>query len=74
MEKKKIRLWYFPVDGGDGSVSVAFYHTQDAAKQREADELEIIGYGWGEDCTSYVDLEINDDGTYTIDGKLTDEE
>jgi len=48
---KKITLYYACFNGGDGSVSLDWYLSQeDASKQEDLQEE-----GWGEDCTGSVE-------------------
>lgn len=60
----KIRIWYCPIDNGDGSVSVHFFKSKEDADRAAKIDFENSGQGWGEDCVSFQDIKIDADGNY----------
>lgn len=48
---KKITIWYSPQNGGDGSVYLKWFLTQEEA-ENDQDTMED---GWGEDCSGSVE-------------------
>lgn len=53
---EKITIYYACGNGGDGSVYLKWFQTQDAASDWEENQYE-----WGEDCTGSVETFVGSD-------------
>ncbi len=60
----KIRLYYCIIDSGDGSAYPAFFTKEEYANSRE--EWEHDNNPGFNDSVGSLDIEISEDGTYTI--------
>ena len=57
MYDRKIRIWYSPQNGGDGSVYLNWFLSSDEA-EKDQDNMDE---GWGEDCSGSVETFIGSD-------------
>ena len=55
MEKTKV--WYSPQNGGDGSVFLHWFLTEEEARN----DQDNLDEGWGEDCSGSVETFIGSD-------------
>jgi len=56
----KIKFWTYPLNCGDGSVSVCLFKTKEEAKKLQTREEEYEG--WAEDCVQSFTLEVDSEG------------
>ena len=50
------KIYYYVVNGGDGSATPRFFERLELAEICQDLELELYGEGWAEDCTGLVDV------------------
>lgn len=54
---ERVKVWYSPQNGGDGSVYLEWFLTQEEAENDQDDMDE----GWGEDCSGSVQTFVGSD-------------
>ncbi len=66
----KYKIWYAPMDGGDGSAFVCFFKTKEDAEEYIAHDFERSGCGWAEDCIDSTEFEFDENGNFLNPDKI----